>query len=194
VRSDTELATRALLAAVGRSVGQAGERVVGGILAKPGVLPYDMIMIDVGRELGVVPGLLVLAPGDAPIGTVVESARGVAKVRLFSSAGEKHEALIGESALPIELRGIGGGVFSAEIPREAGIAPGDLVYWPESPLRALGIVERLEGDETDPLARAYIRYRTPLFELRWVEVEISAPSDMPGMEISVSHETTSSAQ
>ncbi|MDP3735575.1 MAG: rod shape-determining protein MreC [bacterium] len=165
---------RVLLASLGRGRG-TGERVVGAVIAKPGVLPYDLLLIDVGRDVGVTPGTLVLALGDQPIGVVAEAASRTAKVRLFSSSGETHDVLIGESALPVVLRGVGGGAFIAELPRDSGISPGALVHWAGSPVRAIGTIEEIEGDETDPFVTAHVRFLTPLFELRWVEVEIGPP-------------------
>ena len=170
---------RKLLVSLGRGRG-TGERVVGAVIAKPGVLPYDLLLIDVGRDVGVVPGSLVLAPGDESIGVVAEAASRRAKVRLFSSSGETHDAFIGESALPARLRGVGGGAFIAELPHDSGIAPGALVYWPGSPMRAMGVIEEIEGDETDPFVSAHVRFLTPLFELRWVEVEIGPPNGTSG--------------
>ena len=162
---------RALLLSLGRSP-SPGERVVGEVIAKPGVLPYDLVLIDIGRDVGVAPGELVFAAGDVPIGTVAEATSHTAKVRLFSSSGEMHETLVGEHSLPATLRGSGGGAFTAELPRDSGLTPGALVFWPGPPVRAMGVIEKVEGDETDPFVAAYVRYLIPLFSLRWVEVEI----------------------
>ncbi|MES2668628.1 MAG: rod shape-determining protein MreC [Patescibacteria group bacterium] len=144
--------------------------VVAGVLARPPVSPYDVLIVDQGSESGMAPGSVVEGPGGMPLGLIESVTASSARVLLFSTPGQETESWIGESRIPVTLIGEGAGSMSAEVAREAGIITGDLVYAAGPGARAVGIVTAVGNDPSSPRSRADIRPLQNPFSLTWVTV------------------------
>lgn len=61
------------------------------------------------------------------IGKVLNSWKGFAEVRLFSSGDYKKEGILSRTDLPVVLDGRGGGNFYLKLPKDFDIKEGDLI-------------------------------------------------------------------
>lgn len=126
------------------------------VLARPPLTPYDVLIVSAGSVSGVHEGAVVFAQG-VPVGTVADTTETTARVLLYSSAERGSEGWVGDAQVPILLVGRGAGAFTAEVPRDAGIAEGDLVYLVGAGSLSIGSVARLEESPSSPSTRLYIR-------------------------------------
>ncbi len=159
-------------------VGTRTERSTGalaGIIARPPVSPYDVLVIDAGTEEGVRSGSVVLGAGGMPIGTVASVSKQNARVLLYSSPGRETEAWAGEKRTPMTLVGQGSGAVTAYAPRDAGIAPGDGVFVSGPGALAIGTVAEVHTDPVSPKSRIIIRPLVNPFSITWVTVDTNAP-------------------
>jgi cell shape-determining protein MreC len=141
------------------------------ILAKPNQSPYDTLVIDAGAKQGLREGSLVFAFGDLPIGRVGLVYDNSAKVILFSSAGEKTQAIISGQDVFMELVGRGGGNFEMILPRDFVIKKGDQVVMPGASTYLLAIAETTISDPRDPFLKALLVSPVNMQALKFVEVE-----------------------
>lgn len=149
---------------------EAPAGVLAGVLSRPPVSPYDILIIDAGSEAGIAAGDRVLGPGGMPLGAVESVTAAAARVLLYSTPGKETESWIGEARIPVTLVGEGSGALSAVVAREAGIAAGDLVYAPGPGALAVGTVIAMDSDPSSPRSRVDIRPLQNPFSLTWVTV------------------------
>jgi cell shape-determining protein MreC len=143
---------------------------LGAILVKPFLSPYDTLVIDVGLSDGVTVGDQVLVNGDTFIGYVSEVYDNTSKVVLYSSPGEKTKVLIGNSDIEKEAIGLGDGNFEVETPREIDVKEGDSITIPSISTNIFGIVEKIEFKESDSFQNVLFKNPVNIAELKWVEV------------------------
>lgn len=165
------------------------------ILAKPNQSLYDTLVIDAGTKQGIKTDSTVFALGNVPIGRVADIYPNSSKVILFSSPGEKTQAIIstpsfsppkGETSMPsplgrvregsggdifMELVGRGGGNFEMILPRDLTMQKGDQVVLPGISPYVLAIAETIISDPRDPFTKALLRSPVNIQELKFVEVE-----------------------
>lgn len=146
--------------------------ILGVVLVKPSISPFDVIIIDVGIDKGVKKGDKVLYEGSAAIGEVEEVYEQSSKVKMYSSPGEKFLALVGEKNIQVEAEGLGGGNFSAKLPRDIEVKEGDAAVVPSISTSVFGFVQKIELNPTDSFQNVIFKIPTNLSELKWVLVEI----------------------
>jgi len=146
--------------------------VIAGVIARPPLTPYDVVLVGVGSDDGVSPGVLVSAQGGVPIGVVETAAMHHARIALFSSAGRKTEGWTGEEKIPVTLEGEGAGAFIAEVPRDAEISEGSLIYVPGPGSRPIGKVVRIDADASSPVATLRIEPLVNIFSVTQVRIEL----------------------
>ncbi len=144
--------------------------IVAGVLARPPVSPYDVLIVDQGTAQGVVAGARVQGPGGMPLGVVESATESSARVLLYSTPAQETESWIGETRIPVTLVGEGAGSMSADVARDAGIAAGDLVYMMGPGALAIGTVTAVGNDPSSPRTRADIRPLQNPFSLTWVTI------------------------
>lgn len=140
------------------------------VLSKPPVAPYDTLLIDSGDDDGVAIGDYVRAYGETVIGRVVAVSRSTARVKLFSSPGEKFEVIAGKANISAEAEGLGGGNFRIRLPRGVDVSEGDSVIIPLISQSAAGVVAVVRFTPNDSFQDVFFKSAVNLFELRWVEV------------------------
>ncbi len=145
--------------------------VLGAILSKPNLSPYDTLVIDVGNDKGLLKGDLVFALGNVPIGRVAEVLASSSKVVLFSSSGEKTQVVLGNKNIFFEATGRGGGNFQMIIPRDLPLVKGDQVLLPGINPYVLGVVETSISDPRDPFFKALLVSPVNIQEIKFVQVE-----------------------
>jgi len=152
----------------GRTEPEAG--VVAGVLARPPVSPYDILIIDAGSDQGVVEGSRVLGPGGMPVGVIESVTARSARALLYSTPGHETESWIGDARIPVTLMGEGTGALSAIVSREAGIIVGDRVYASGPGALAVGTVISVDNDPSSPRSSVDIRPLQNPFSLTWVTI------------------------
>ena len=144
--------------------------ILAAVLKKPPAAPYDLIIIDAGHDRGISTSSMVYAAGRVLIGRVVDVTGETAKVKLFSSPGEKYDVLIGASRIPAVAVGRGGGHYEAQVSRESGVKEGDYVASPGMNDGPFGTVTTIASDAAQPFQTVYFSSSVNIYELRWVVV------------------------
>ncbi|MEX2010560.1 MAG: rod shape-determining protein MreC [Parcubacteria group bacterium] len=143
----------ALLATYGRSP----EGIPAQVLVRPPKTPYDVLMIDAGEREGILVESRVLLPDGPTIGTVVEVFSYTSRVRLFTTSGERTDAIFERGNIPVELRGRGGGNFIFTLPRDAVAEVGDRILSSYTDGRLIGVVGDIEVTSTDAFKTIYAK-------------------------------------
>lgn len=149
---------------------EAAPGILAGVLVRPPVSPYDVLIVDQGSRAGVAVGSRAEGSGGMPLGTVESVSGASARIELYSTPGRETESWVGETRLPLTLRGTGSGSFSASVAREAGVHEGDLVYLAGPGAVALGSVVSVENDPSSPRSHVAIKPFVNPFSTVWVTI------------------------
>ena len=149
---------------------EASSGILAGVLARPPVSPYDVLILDQGSDEGVQTGALVRGHGGMPIGVVESVSKGSSRALLYSAPRHETESWVGEGRLPMTLIGEGSGGMSAMVAREAGVLVGDFVYTAGPGAVPIGTVTAVENDPSSPRSRVDIRPLVKPFSLTWVTI------------------------
>ena len=168
------LALVAELADTARVARSEGE-VVAGVLVRPPVTPYDVLIVSAGSKQGIVAGATAYGPGGIPVGSVTSVSTNQAHVTLYSATGQSHEGWIGEDRMPATIEGEGAGSFRASISTDAQVKEGDAVYLPGPGGLPVGTVARIEVHPASPEATLYVRPLVNPFTLTAVSIDASLP-------------------
>lgn len=156
-----------------RLLGDRTEEVDGilaGVLSRPPVSPYDVLIVDAGSDEQVTVGSRADGPGGMPLGEVQSVTKTSARILLYSTPGKETESWIGETRIPVTLIGEGSGAMSAVVAREAGIAVGDLVYASGPGALPVGSVTAVGNDPSSPRTRVNIHPLLNPFSVTWVTI------------------------
>ncbi len=150
------------------------ERILGAVLIRPPATPYDTLVIDAGSAEGIALGDVVSAGGGATIGTISEVYTHAARVRLYSSSGEKYDALLllsGQGGIiPLAIEGQGGGSLRAQVPDGVEVAVGDAALLPGIVGGITARVSHIDRGEGESFVTLYFTLPVDLFTIRFVEV------------------------
>jgi len=165
---------RELMAILGRLPDSGDESaslpIFGSVLVKPNRSPYGGIIIDVGSKEGVKRGDLVLSEDRVVLGSAERVFAHTSVVKLFSSPEIETAILLGESELPFDAIGRGGGNFMVRIPRDVEVKTGDTVMLADDASMFLGRITTTLENQADSFQIALFRSSTNLYESSWVEV------------------------
>jgi len=145
--------------------------IISSILTKPNRSPYDTIIIDVGSNTDIVPGLLVYAGVDVPIGEVNKVYDNDSLVMLYSNPGQITEGVLEGSNASVELVGRGGGNFEMTIPLDLSSELGAMVVLPGISTKVLAIVDAVISIPTDPVKKVLLHSPVNIQNLKWVQVK-----------------------
>lgn len=146
--------------------------VLSAILAKPPFAPYDEFIIDIGKDHKLSTSSLVYAPGRVLIGKVYEVFGQTARVKLFTSPGQKYAVSIGPKRYSATAIGRGGGQYQAELSRDVVVDEGDFVSSLNLNERVFGIVTKVLSDPTQPFETVLFAPPVNIYDLRWVLVDV----------------------
>ena len=146
--------------------------VLAGILNKPNRSLYDTLLVDAGKEQGIVVGQKVFAFGNVPIGYTAEVYTNSSKVILYSNPGEKTEVVISGKDAFMEVTGRGGGNFEMVLPRDFVLPISTEIDLPGITPHILGTVQNIISDSRDSFQKALIASPVNIFELKFVEIEL----------------------
>lgn len=152
------------------SRGQPKNSIVAKVLEKPGFSPYDVLTLDVGSEKGVVVGDKVLFSNIA-LGQIAEVGSGFSKARLFSSSGNKFNAVLGDTKSEAEAEGQGGGGFEILLPKGVMVKEGDPVVLPQISTKVFGFVKSVSNLPGDVFQKIFFSLPVNLNEIDFVSIE-----------------------
>lgn len=155
-------------------IDHSAQGIEAGVIARPPLAPYDVLIVAAGSEDGVYEGMRVFSR-HIPVGVVESVAAESARVVLFSSSGRMTDGWVGEKRHPITLRGAGAGTFEADIARESGVVEGDQVYLPGALAYPVGVVVKVESEPSSPRATVSIRPFANPFTMTSVSI-LASPS------------------
>ena len=144
--------------------------ILAGVLARPPISPYDVLVIDRGTDHGVVSGASVFGNGGVPLGTIAATTNRTSRVLLYSAPGRETPAWIGATRIPVTLVGEGSGAFSSLVPREVAVLVGDEIYVSGPGALPVGIVREVKTDPSATKAQVRIHPVTNPFSITWVTV------------------------
>lgn len=165
LRREQEASLAALLGRAPR----AGE-VFASVLTRPPQSPYDLFVIDAGEKDGIALGSRVALPEGPALGIISDIFSSSAKVRLYTSAGERTEAVLERGNIPVLLEGRGAGNFRLEIPREIVVMPGDRILSADTSFSLIGVVEEVLVEPTDAFKEILAKSPANIFSVRIVSI------------------------
>jgi cell shape-determining protein MreC len=146
------------------------ERILAGVIARPPLVPYDLLVIDRGSRQGILPGALVYHTENHAIGMVSRVFDTSSFVTLFSSAGSEMAVYLYGPNVYAYAYGEGGGVIRVSLPQGISVTVGDAVVLPSPHMGDLGIVERVVSEASQPEQSAYLTMPVPIQSIRSVVV------------------------
>ncbi len=148
------------------------------VLAAPPTSPYDTLVVDAGRDHGVLPGMDAFIDGDFKVGVVSRVFRRSSVITLYSSPDNELSVQIGSSSIPALAHGRGGGNLAITLPRGVPVSKGDLVEIPALAPEYAGVVEAILAPSGTSLQTLFIRLPVNLHELQWIYLA-AARADEP---------------
>lgn len=145
-------------------------RIVSAVLSGQTVFPYNTIIIDVGDNLSVLPGDLVLVSPGIVLGEIIQTSKNISKVELLSSYGKKTGVFLGEEKAMVEVEGAGSGNFSIEVPKEFKVEKGGIVKYPGIRDLFVGVVAEINFDANSSYKEVLITVPLNLREVSLVEI------------------------
>jgi len=127
------------------------------IISRPPYTPYDMLIIDSGAEDGVKEGMQVSAFGNVLLGYITDVFSDTSKIKLISSFGEETNVFLEISLTPAIAIGRGGENFEITLPRSINVNIGEKVLTLGKQPMLIGVVERIEKQETTPFQKIIFR-------------------------------------
>jgi cell shape-determining protein MreC len=158
-----------LLEILGRPEARSG--ILASVLVRPPVTPYDILVIDAGSSNGISVGNEVRMLEGAFLGTVTEVSRRTAKVKLFSSDGERVNAVLERNEVPVILMGQGGGNFRLTLPRDVEVEAGDRILSADVYSELLAVVGTVNMTPTDSFKNVVARGAANIFSIRYLLVK-----------------------
>ncbi len=138
------------------------------IIKKPPFSAYDSYIVDVGKTDAVKVGNRVYAVGNVLLGEVVEKNGSFAKVKLYSSYGEKFDVSIGNNNIQTIATGQGGGSFQSILPKDVKIQVDDVVTIPELQVSIFGIVRSVDIQPARAFSTIFFSQPVNIYEQKWV--------------------------
>jgi cell shape-determining protein MreC len=153
----------------GRSIGM--RKTVASILSKPPRSPYDTLVIDAGSADSVTSGSKVYAGGNILIGLISNITTHTSLVSLFSSGGQKQDAIVSRTGETFTLEGDGGQNFKVEVPKDTDILWGEEFIYPGIEHSILATVYFIDTESEASFKTVYLRIPTNVFASQYVFVE-----------------------
>lgn len=154
------------------------------IISRPPQSPYDILIIGAGSKNGIATGMMVMAQDNVLLGHVAEVFPLTSKIKLISFSGEETNVMI-ESQTTYDVGsttdivshisaiaiGRGGENLEIKLPSAIEIKSGDKVMTMGTFPLAVGVVEKVEIDLSDPFQKILFRLPINIQELKYVMIE-----------------------
>jgi|GEM_PF-327240 len=146
------------------------ERLLARVIARPNQLPYDMLLLDRGRDQGVVENAPVFLGKDQVIGFVSLVHDATSLVTLITTPGFVASAYVFGPNIYTETEGMGGGILRVRVPQGILLSQHDIVVMPALDSGAYGEIAYVEAAPSQPEQYGYVRTAVPLQSLYYVTV------------------------
>ena len=154
-----------------RLLGYEGEtRILAGIIGRPNVLPYDVLMLDRGSQDGIKEGAPVFISDSTIIGIIRSVTSDSSIVELISTPGFETTVFIIGPDIFTNAIGIGGGQLRVGVPQGIKITEGDLVVIPSVTSGVYGAITHIESEPSQPEQYGFVSTDIPLSGMRLVSV------------------------
>lgn len=118
---------------------------------------YSTVLLSKGYKDGVEKGGVVYIRGMQPVCTIAEVYDRTSLCELLSKGKRITEAVTASGTITLNLSGIGGGSFMAEVPRDTPVTLGDKVYLRSDQGLTLGDIVSIKEDEQSTGMKIYVR-------------------------------------
>lgn len=142
-----------------------------GILSRPPETPYDVFIVDLGKNGGIRPGAKVKDANGYLLGSVSEVYLNTSRVKLYSLSGAKTDAVLERGMVPVVLEGAGGGNFKLNLPRDMDIQVGDRILAPGVSGEPIAYVGDVSIKPTDSFKEVLASSPSSPFKTSFVYVE-----------------------
>lgn len=146
------------------------ERILAGIIGRPGVLPYDSLMLDRGKNDGIIQGAPVFIGEDTVIGVVKNATAHTSLVELITTDGFQATVYIIGPDIYTNALGIGGGQMRVGVPQGITLTEGDLVVLPSVDSGVYGEISVVQSEASRPEQYGYVSPKMPIASIRFVSV------------------------
>ncbi|MGM0628875.1 MAG: rod shape-determining protein MreC [Patescibacteria group bacterium] len=150
------------------------DAVLASVLAGPPRVPYDVLIINGGKDMGFSSGDKVLFGEVVLLGEIDEVYGSTSRVTLYSSPGMESDVHLDDGEGTVTAYGRGGGKFNLELSRNSEVNKGAYLLKTGDRLFLLGEVVDVTLPETGAVKLAIARVPVNIFSLRKVFV---LPSD-----------------
>ena len=153
-------------------------RIAASVIGRPTVTPYDVLILDKGRENGVVQFAPVYIGVDQAIGYVAEVYKNTSVVTLATTPGFESTVYILGPNIYTTARGIGGGVLQVSVPQGIPLKVKDIVLVPSFDAGIYGSIDVVNSVATEPEQRGYVTLDTPMQSMRFVSIGTTPLNDL----------------
>lgn len=136
------------------------------VILRPPFTPFDLVRLG-GNLDAYAEGSQVFYKSVA-IGTLVEKSGRYGSVELYSTPGKVTPASVKGSQF--EAKGLGGGRYLLEAPKDFDIKEGDPIVFPGEQVVLLGVVGQIESNEEDLFKRVFFNLPAPLSTISYVTI------------------------
>ena len=145
------------------------EKILAGVIGRPGQLPYDVLVLDKGFSDDVVEGAPVFI-GSSVVGVVKKSFITSSVVELVTSSNFITSVFIIGPDIYTNAVGLGGGQLRVGVPQGIDIHEGDLVILPAVSSGVYGTINTVESISSRPEQYGYVSPEVSLSSMRLVGV------------------------
>lgn len=170
--------------------------ILAAVVERPPRTPFDSLVLDIGSDQDILEGDMVFSDGLYIIGIVSGVSNHTSTVTLFSSSGQKIDALINsiaegskdvvdtvtststkkkveakDSLNSVVVEGRGGGNFYIKIPKNIKVKVGDPVVWPSTENKLIGAIEIIDSGEGEAYSQVYFKSPINMNSLRYVQIK-----------------------
>ncbi len=149
---------------------ESEDRILASVIARPGHLPNDVLMLDRGKRHGVFEDAPVFIGDHVVIGKIVKSTPFSSLVKLISSPGYESTVFVLGPDIFTTAIGVGGGQVRIGVPQGIPISVGDPVLTPVVRSGIYGSISHIQTSPTQPEQYGFVSTDIPLSSLRFVAV------------------------
>lgn len=164
----------ALKGALGRKANR--DLLLARVIVRPPRSPYDMFVIDIGKDASLAPGMVVYADGDFAVGEISDVYLHSSAVTLYSTSGSEFPVEVGSTSIATVAKGDGGGNFHLSLPKGTQVNVGDMVTMPDTTLTFYGNIERITVPENSSFQTLYFKLPFNINNLTWLYVGVPTAS------------------
>ncbi len=146
------------------------ERIAAAVIARPPLVPYDLLVLDKGSTEGIRVGAPVYYAGNHVLGLISKVFEESSFVTLVSSAGAESTVYLYGPNVFAYAYGEGGGITRISVPQGVELKEGDPVVMSALHTGDIGVIEKVVSIPAEPEQNAYVTFPVPIHSLRIVSV------------------------